>query len=371
MKFIIDRDAMVSMLAKTSGIVTDRSHLPVLRCAKLSCRDGGLEISATNLESSIVLQGECEVEAHGEVCAPAKKLFEIVRACPAGGLNAELNPETLRLSITSGDAQFRLSCLPIDDFPTVATEPDEGVVPVDIESFCGAIDDVAFTASSDETRFSLHAICLSEIDHGLQMTATDGHRLTRRTLPDRLRFPEGMEKALLPKAAAIALGKLCGPATKYALSHKLLFAIDDRMVVAFRLLEGEYPDASRVIPVECSATATINRAAFIAALERVALFVSQQRPGVTVSLEGNRMSLASSHSDIGDVQDVVGIEYDGEPISIIMNAAYLLEMLKHLGGDSALMEFAPNAGDGAPIVFKTEPEAHPGGYFGLVMPMRK
>lgn len=369
MKFAISKTVFLNALNKAVPIAGIKGHMPIFEHVRLRCEESTLSVAANSLESALTTKVPCSIEETGVICVPAKRLLDVIKAC-SDDIYVSLERETLRLTIKSGGAQWRLSCLSADVFPEPSTVPKE-CVPMPIESLCGAIESVIFAAASKEFRFNLNAICIAERGYGLELTTTDGHRLARRTLEQKLRMPEATERVLLPKSAATTLLRLCDPETKYALSHKLLFAVTDDTTASFRLLDDQYPDVAQVIPNGCEAKVYAKKSDLVRALDRVSLFNDQRNLGITITISNGKMVLASTHSDLGDGQDSVDINYGGDDIEFIMNSAYLGEMLRHLDGETVRMDFAEIPVEGKPVIFRTEPEANPGGYFGLIMPMRK
>lgn len=388
MHFTIDRSALLAALSQTVPVAMSTSQLPILSHVRLETIANGLLIEANNLETAVRVETVCEVDvgqAFSTICAPAKRLHEVVKSCPAGQIVFTLG-DAMRLKISAGNASFSVACLDSADWPqmSVPTGTQEGTH--DAGVLARALEDVAFAASDDASRFNLMAIHIEPTDTGIRLTATDGHRLARCEIRGVVAFPEGRRLALLPNSASFHLVKLLRNVAgqiQLTLDEKNLFVAMPSTSASFRLVDGDYPNVAKVIPEETTITIPVHRSALMDAIGRANLFTNERSVGVDVVIDANQLRVSSQNVDTGEGSDSVEVAYDAEPVSFLVNGNYFAEALRHIGTETVNLLFVGAEMEGTPFLLKPEnmsvckegdtPVDMSGGvaYFNLVMPMKR
>lgn len=371
MKFTIDRSVLLPVLELVVPVATRNTTMPILEQVMLSVTGRGLLVSANNLETAITIDVPCEsFVSSGLTCAPGKRLLDVVKASPAGLLSFSLS-DSGRLKVDAGSASFSVSCLDTADWPELPAAPQTKALPYyESGPIADALERVAFAASTDDSRFNLNAVHIEPVEDSIRLTSTDGHRLARATLPRSFHFPE-RQSALLPRTVVGHLVKLLRSSSEnvfLTMDAKNLFVVCDGLSASFRLVDGEFPDADRVIPQTLSVAIEVSRKPLLDAIGRANLFTDERSSGIFVAVEDGKISVASQNSDTGESQDSVPVDYHDEPVTWIVNGSYFAEALKHVGTESVRLELVDHLMDGTPFLVKPVEED---GYFSLVMPMRK
>ena len=214
-----------------------------------------LSMTTTDMDLEINESVAANVSSGGATTAPAHTLHDIVRKLPDGSdVELELNSEGTQMTVKAGRSQFKLSCLPIEDFPQIGA----GDLPTSIALPAGdlraLIDRTRFAMSTEETRYYLNGIYFHPADQEgvnvLRAVATDGHRLAQFEMP----LPEGandMPGVIIPRKAIGELRKLIDEAAdviKIELSEAKIRFSFDHVVLTSKLIDGTFPDYQRVIP---------------------------------------------------------------------------------------------------------------------------
>ena len=365
MKATIERATLLKGLAHVQSVVERRNTIPILSNVLLEGGDGGLRMMATDLDLQINETVEANVSSPGATTVPAHTLFDIVRKLPEGS-QVELNAAEGRMQINAGRARFTLSSLPRDDFPVIA----EGELPTRFElpaaTLRQIIDKTRVAISSEETRYYLNGIYLHVIDGELRAAATDGHRLARVTVakPDGA---DAMPGVIIPRKCVAELRKLLDEVdgtVEMSLSEtKVRFGLGNAVLTS-KLIDGTFPDYSRVIPTANDKVLRIDPRSFEDGVDRVATIASERTRAVKMSLDRDRVTLSVTSPENGTAAEEVAADYGASGLEIGFNAKYLLDILHQIEGDLVEVHLADAA---APTLLR-ENDSAPALY--VLMPMR-
>lgn len=365
MKATLTRENLMNGLAAAGAAVPTRTTLPVLSNILVEALTDQIRLRATDLDTSIVITIPADVEKTGALTVPGKKFQEIAREMPG---NLVLSAKGNTMSVESGRTRFRLNGLEPDEFPALPKMDFSKSWHHSGEHLAQLISQVAFAASTEETRPILNGILWEIHPDFTRMVATNGHRLAKRTvlLGDGPR-PEPTSLIISPKAL-LQVQKLFAPEDHIEVSRSenhIAFRSDDVQIYT-RLIEGPYPNYDQVIPKDNDKVLTVDRAALNAAVRRMAIVASDQTHRTRINLGGPLMRLSVQTPDLGEANEELPVEYTGDPIEIGFNAHYLMELLRNMPTDEIRMSFR------APERAATmEPVGAEGlDYLCLIMPLR-
>jgi DNA polymerase-3 subunit beta len=370
----VDRAVLLKALAHVQSVVERRNTIPILANVLLDAGSAGLRLTATDMEIAIVEEvSGVEVGREGRCTAPAATLFEIVRKLPEGA-KVELDHKggDAPLALRAGRYNTSLMVLPVEDFPSMT----EGKLPHKFSVGAGMLRDLVdrtrFAISTEETRYYLNGIYLhaTEVEGTkvLRAVATDGHRLARveETLPEGA---AGMPGVIVPRKTVTELRKLAEEATdeiEMRLSDTKLQVKLGTVTLTSKLIDGTFPDYERVIPKGNDRILSVDKAAFAAAVDRVAAISSERSRPVKLSLEKNRLLLTAASPEQGQAQEELDgdtVAYDAAPLEIGFQARYLKDITDQVDGQ---LEFRFADGSAPTIVQDAaKPEA-----LYVLMPMR-
>jgi DNA polymerase-3 subunit beta len=369
MKATIERATLLKALSHVQSVVERRNTIPILSNVLLEATtDGMVRLMATDLDLQFVETISAAVETGGATTVSAHTLFDIARKLPEGS-QVELTAAEGKMLIIAGRARFNLQTLPRDDFPVIA----EGELPtrfeLPAETLKQIIDKTRFAISTEETRYYLNGIFLHVSDDAtpvLKAAATDGHRLARVTVarPDGA---EGMPDVIVPRKAIGELRKLLDEvdgSVEVSLSPtKVRFGLGSATLTS-KLIDGTFPDYSRVIPTANDKLLKIDPRSFEDGVDRVATIASEKTRAVKVALERDKITLSVTSPENGTAAEEVPGSYTSAGFEIGFNARYLLDILGQIDGDECEVHLADAA---APTLIR-ENEKAPALY--VLMPMR-
>lgn len=347
MKFTIERAALLRSLSHGQNIVERRNTIPILANVQLHAHDGQIDFTATDLDIAVRESTAANVIQPGKATAPAHTLHDIVRKLPEGAqVELALFPDGGRISLTAGRSKFQLACLPAADFPEMTD--NDAAWPIQFVIAAGdlkrLIDKTRFAISTEETRYYLNGVFLHPAQTGgvsmLRAVATDGHRLARVELP----LPAGagkMQGIILPRKTVLELRKLLDEAQgdiSVAVSEtKIRFSFDSIMLTS-KLIDGTFPDYSRVIPSGNDKVMRVDSRSMKQAVDRVATISSEKSRAVKINLTKDQVVLSVSSPDQGSATEEISAAYSATPIEIGFNARYLLDIIDQIDGESAIFE---------------------------------
>jgi len=374
MKLTIERGALLRALAHVQSVVERRNTIPILSNVQLEAADDRLSLTATDLDIEIQESVACSVQRGGAATAPAHTLYDIVRKLPEGAaIDLHYESTNQRVTMAAGRSRFALACLPREDFPTMGFGDQPLGFEIAADALRKLIDKTRFAISTEETRYYLNGIYLHPAQTDgvdvLRAVATDGHRLARFELP----LPEGaagMPGVIVPRKAVGELRKLIDETDGMiavglsdSRATKIRFGFDD-VVLTSKLIDGTFPDYSRVIPSGNDKTLVVNGREFANAVDRVATISSEKSRAVKLNLEHDRLILSVISPENGSASEELAVSYGGAPIEIGFNARYLLDITGQIDGEDARMELADAA---SPTVMRDLGDEHS---LYVLMPMR-
>jgi DNA polymerase-3 subunit beta len=374
MKATIERAKLLRSLSHVQSVVERRNTIPILSNVLIEASaDGLVRIMATDLDLQVVESLDAaSVETAGAITVSAHLLFDIARKLPDGS-QVSLETADNRMTVKAGRSRFQLPTLPRDDFPVIV----EGDLPTSFEipakTLAELIDRTRFAISTEETRYYLNGIFLhvSEEDRPvLKAAATDGHRLARFTLT-RPEGAEGMPDVIIPRKAVGELRKLLEEALDSSVlvdlsASKIRFTLagEGGVVLTSKLIDGTFPDYSRVIPTGNDKLLKLDPKSFYEGVDRVATIATERTRAVKMALDNDKVTLSVTSPDNGTAAEEVPADYRSDPLEIGFNANYLKDILGQIDGDTVELHLAD---PGAPTLIRQDDKS-PALY--VLMPMR-
>jgi len=354
MKLSIERGALLRSLGHVQSVVERRNTIPVLSNVQIEAVDDRVILTATDLDIAIQESVPARIGVPGATTAPAHTLYDIVRKLPEGAdVDLTYNSADQRLTVAAGRSRFALSCLPREDFPAMAETGDLTTrFRIQADALRKLIDKTRFAISTEETRYYLNGIYIhAHSQDGVNMlraVATDGHRLARFELP----LPDGaqgMAGVIIPRKAVNELRKLIDEtdgAVDVGLAGeratRIRFGFEDAVLTS-KLIDGTFPDYTRVIPVANDKVLGIDTSEFARAVDRVSTISSEKSRAVKLALDRDRVTLSVNSPDNGSATEEVTADYAGPGLEIGFNARYLLDIAGQIEGPKVRLDLADSA----------------------------
>ena len=334
MKFSIERGALLKAVAQAQSVVERRNTIPILANVLIEAEGADVQFRATDLDIEVVDRAPAQVERAGATTVSAVTLNEIVRKLPDGSLvTLSDNAQSGRLTIEAGRSNFSLATLPREDFPVMASSEYTANFGAKAAVLRRLFDKSKFAISTEETRYYLNGVYMHVAERDgaqvMRCVATDGHRLARidAALPAGA---EDMPGVIVPRKTVGELRKLLDEDDmEIAVSvseTKVRFATPD-IPLTSKVIDGTFPDYTRVIPQGNSRRLEVDAADFAKAVDRVATVSSERSRAVKMSLDEDRLVLSVNAPDSGAAEEELAVAYGDERLEIGFNAKYLLDLV--------------------------------------------
>lgn len=391
---------LASALRDVAGVVQGRNTVPVLENVLIEVADGAIALSATDLDiwvrrtlaSDDAGEGDSAVwkasSAGFAMTVPAKVLAAVLGEIDPDAMAVLLAPTDAeaRAVVQAGRARFKLPVLPVDDFP-VLPEPLESAgeaarFEIRASQLADSFAGVEHAVSTEETRYYLNGVFLHPVDLTLRFAATDGHRLARVAI-DGPMGSASWPDMIVPRRAVAILDKLLASAIKAddaatvdvtGTAGRVQFALPaadaGEVALTTKLIDGSFPDYTRVIPTAPPCRAVVDREGLNAAVKRVATMAAKQSRAVKLEFAARVLTLSASAPELGEAVEELPCDFTGtDALSIGFDSRYLRDALGAVASDSVVLRLTDA---GSPCRIEAEGADADGGeaLVQVVMPVR-
>jgi DNA polymerase-3 subunit beta len=361
MNIQIKRTDLLHALAAADGIARP-GPVPLLECVLITAAGKDVvTIAATDTAMTIKAEIASTNRKEGSLAMNAKLLRDVVKGA-AGETVSLVALDNAWVEIRSGAARYKLAAITGRDFPKIP-EPGKGkTATFDSDTIKTLIDRVLFSTSDDKTRMQLNG-ALFEVSKGVaSMTSTDGHRLSRATCTsDAEPF-----SALIPKEALAKLARIVGGETMFIVEPMRVFIRTAGLVMSSPLItEPPFPNVSSLISAPIKHIVTVDRAAFVASIERTKIATNDVH-GTNIDARAGLLVLSSVHPDVGEVSDEIAADNATDKIASCVAPKYLLEPLARMTDETVNIKLGVTEFD--PLIIEG---TNTGNYLALLMPMRR
>ena len=383
MKLVCSQAELSSSLQLVSRAVAGRPTHPVLANVLLTADAATGRLSLTGFDLSLGIQTSlpAAVENSGAITLPARLFGEIVSRLSADSpltLSCVEGEEQVELTSLSGS--YRMRGMPAEDFPDLPLTQSGTPIRLNAESLVKGLRATLFASSGDEAKQLLTGVHLRLADHSLECAATDGHRLAVQRLENAIAAggeaplsEEGEPFAVtVPSRSLRELERLLSgrpsdePLSLFCERGQVVVLWADQVLTS-RSLDGTYPNYRQLLPETFSRSIRVDRRAFTASLERVAVLADQHNNVVKISSDPavGQVQIRADAQDVGSGSEAVAATIEGDPIEIAFNVRYLLDGLKAIGSEQVVLQC-----NGATTPAVLAPVGEDGSFTYLVMPVQ-
>jgi DNA polymerase-3 subunit beta len=332
MHFVISREAFLKPLQLVSGVVERRQTLPVLSNVLLDLKGSELSLTGTDLEVELV--GRVIVnQAHvpGAVTLPARKLLDICKSL-SDDANIELSLTDNKVTLKSGRSRFTLTTLPASEFPAVDEQPDTFSITMAQSKLRDLLDSTSFAMAQQDVRYYLNGMLFEVARDFLRVVATDGHRLAMETFNTTNPISEP-QQFILPRKGIVEMARLL---TDDSGEISLTFGQNNiRASVPFftftsKLVDGRFPDYNRVLPKGGNKVLLGNCQELRQAFSRASILSNEKYHGVRLLISNGELKILANNPEQEEAEEIVSVEYDGDPLEVGFNVSYLIDVLSTL-----------------------------------------
>lgn len=334
MNFIVSSSYLLKNLNAINGVITSNPVVPILDNVLFEIENGNLLITASDLQTSVMVEIQVESKKDGSAAIPAKILIDTLKNLPEQPVTFSIDDENYNIEINSDNGRYKLVGENATDFPKVPQVTDGYSIDLSSELLSNAISNTIFSTSTDELRPAMTGIFLKLSTSSCTFVSTDGHRLVKYIRSD-ISGDEVDHEMILPRKS-LNLLKSTLPSDKSSdvklefNASNAFFSFDNVKMVC-RLIDERYPDYENVIPLDNSNNIVIDKSEVLSSLKRISIYANKTTNQVRFKISGGEILISAEDLDFSnEANERISCEHDGADIEIGFNAKFLIEILSNL-----------------------------------------
>ena len=352
MKFTVSSSALLSLLATTGKVISNKNTLPILDHFLLELEGDRLQVTASDLETTLV--GALTVEnseIEGRIAAPAKQLLDSLKEFPELPLTIEANDQSGEIRISWKSGSLSIPGSSAVGYPALPQlNPERKELTIDVDLLVNGINKTIFATADDELRPVMNGVYINLQPEALTFVGTDAHKLVKYESEYQ---GETAAAFILPKKPANLLKTvLLKEEDDIRLSFdskNARFELKNHTLVC-RLIEGAYPNYNAVIPAANPNKLLVDRIELMNGIKRVAVCSNPTTNLIRMDIADNKITLTAQDIDFSmSANETISCSYDGQPVSIGFKSTFLVEILSNVDTPTVLIELADSTRAG---VFK-------------------
>lgn len=338
MHITLQREDILKPLGYVAGVVEKRQTLPILSFILLRQEGNEVTFTGTDLEVEIVARVKTEHSANGELTLPARKLLDICRALPEGAV-IDIRKDGEKATVKSGKSRFSLLTLPSTDFPNIqASQWDHGIN-VSQTTLKSLLQQTHFCMAQQDTRYFLNGLLIELSGGRLRVVGTDGHRMATSESTLGASTQE-LKQAIVPRKGVHEFMRLLEDVSdpvdlQFNANH--VHARTANFMFTSKLIDGKYPDYTKVIPVAQSKSVRVEREVLRESLSRAAILSNEKYRGVRLTLANKGLKISAHNPEQEEAQEEISADYSGETMEIGFNVSYMLEAIGALQSQQVII----------------------------------
>ncbi|NMO94177.1 DNA polymerase III subunit beta [Paenibacillus lemnae] len=362
MKISILKTFLNESIQHVSKAISSRTTIPILSGIKLDVNHQGVTLTASDTDISIQSfipaedekQTIVQVEQPGSVVLPAKFFVEIIKKLPSQEVQMEVK-DNFQTFISAGATEIQMVGLDPEEFPVLPSLDDSDSISVPGDLLKNMIKQTVFSISTHETTPILTGVLWNLADDELKFTATDRHRLATRSAKMDGTSEVKFNNIVIAGKTLNELSKIVPDQNTLVdivvADNQVLFKID-RVLFYSRILDGIYPDTTRIIPTSHKTELILDTKKLSESIDRAYLLSKEEKTNIVrmQTIENGGIEISSSSSELGKVREELELaDFKGEPLKISFNSKYMLDVLKVVESEQLMIAFT---GVMSPIILK-------------------
>lgn len=346
MKFSIERANFIDSLNKVLKAISNRTTIPILTGVKISVSNDTLTLTGSNADISIQTkitanqENQLKVVKPGSIVLKAHFFNSIVKNLPADTMTISVN-DNFQTEITSGTSHFKINGLDASNYPKLPEIDTQHSVKLSGKQFKKIIQQTVIAVSDQESRPILTGVHFMLKPGVLSAVATDSHRLSQREVA--LTSNKAEYDVIIPGTSLLELSKMIGSQIEMRLSsNQVLFKMGETDFYS-RLLEGNYPDTSQLIPDSDNTAVEFEVPKLLATIERASLLSHASRNNVikmTLKPKSKQVTVTGDSPDVGEVEEhIAPARISGKDLEISFNPDYMKDSLRSIGAGKVKIKF--------------------------------
>ena len=344
MKFIVSSSLLYKELQNLGGVINSSNTIPILDNFLFEVNNNKLQITSSDLESSMTSEIDIESEGNESIAVSAKLLLDILKTFADQPLTFNKSDKNT-IEITADNGKYSLAYIDGGEFPKQIEIQDPLKIEINANDFLKAINSTIFASGNDDLRPVMSGVFFQFNSDSLRFVATDAHKLVKYERND-YNSKNNSEFIMPKKPLQILKGILASVDGKLNIEYNesnAKFEFNNNTLTS-RLIDGKFPNYEAVIPKENPNILTINREVFLNSVRRVSIFSNKTTHQVRLKIAGTKLNISAEDFDYSNKADeTLECDYKGDDIQIGFNSKFLIEMLNNLDSETVTLSMShPN-----------------------------
>lgn len=343
MEFNVSSSALLKQLSNLSGALSNSNALPILDNFLFSLSKNKLQVSASDLETTITTTLIVESKDEDSIAIPARLLLEMLKAMPDQPLTFSVDKKKFAITVSSGQGAYKLTGHDAADFPKVQEIESSSSFEIDANTLSKSIGKTLFATGTDDLRPAMCGVYVQMDKGSVIFVATDAHKLVRYKRNDVK--SDKVSSFIIPKKPLSLLKGVLGDGkVKVEYNNTNVSFTTGNSVLICRLIDAKFPNYEAVIPKENPNVLTIDRNALANSVKRISIFANKTTSQVKLIIKGKTLTVSAEDLDFSnEASEKLTCQYKGEDMEIGFNAKLLAEILSNIDGDEVTVEMSqPN-----------------------------
>lgn len=367
MKITIPRQDLLETVNRVKTVVAAKSALPILSHLLIEASGATIRVAATDLKVSIECTVDCNVAEEGALTVSSQRLSSILSELPDADITLHLNGNNV-IELTCGKIDTKLFSLSPEEFPPIRSFEDSEPIVMQQRTLKRLFNKTSFAICNDQARYNLTGLLFEMANGKLTVVATDGRRMSLAI--DDEGVPENSEaRVIIPAKMIHELERLLGEEGEveiYLDESQASFQFGAvRMVTA--LIEGNFPNYEMVVPKKHDKEAVLDTVKFNEAMRRTRTMTNDKFNSVRLSLADNVLTLRVTTPEVGEYEEEMPVEYDGERVDIAFNPDFILDVVRRVDAEKTCLVLKDASSPGVVKPYVDGPDDN---YVNVVMPIR-
>jgi len=347
MNFIVSSSYLLKNLSSISGVITSNPVVPILENVLFEIENGNLLITASDLQTSVMVELQVESKENGSVAIPAKILIDTLKNLPEQPVTFSIDENNYNIEINSDNGRYKLAGENSADFPKVPEISDGYSFTVNANILGLAIGNTIFSTSTDELRPAMTGVFFRLSSNSCTFVSTDGHRLVKYIRTD-ISGDEVDHDMIIPRKSLNLLKTIIPSDDKNDINIEFnasnAFFSNDNIKLVCRLIDERYPDYENVIPSDNSNSIEVDKSEILSSLKRISIYANKTTNQVRLKVSGSEILISAEDLDFSnEANERISCEHDGDDIEIGFNAKFLIEILSNIHSDKVIFKLSePN-----------------------------
>lgn len=342
MKFIVSTSTLLKQLTAIVGVIPSNPMIPILENFLFEIKEGTLTVTASDLQTSIIVQINVEADQEGSVAVPAKMLVDTLRNLPEQPVTVNVNFDSYSVEIISDNGRYKLTGENATDFPKIPQLGRADSIQIPSDVLADALGYTLFATSNDDMKPAMNGVFFNITENNANFVSSDSHRLIRYRRND---LKSEYDMAIIVHKKALSVLKNTLPSERAFVnldfnSSNAIFSFGQTKLIC-RLIDERFPDYENVIPTHNENLVTIDRQEMLSCLKRIVIYANRSTNQVRLRITGNELVVSSEDLDFSnEASERLFCDHTGPDIEIGFNAKFLIEILSNQPTDKVVFKLA-------------------------------